>query len=59
MTLVLKFFRIKVIVKAGVKFTRAEMALRLIDLSDSSVEKEGIFTIETSVLKDNEWGGEV
>lgn len=35
------------------------MALRLIDLSDSAVEKEGIFTIETSVLKDNEWGGEV
>jgi hypothetical protein len=51
--------RIKVIVKAGVKFTRAEMALRLIDLSESNIEKEGIFTIETSVLKDNDWGGEV
>jgi hypothetical protein len=46
-------------VKAGVKFTRAEMALRLIDLSESNIEKEGIFTIETSVLKDNDWGGEV
>lgn len=43
--------RVKLIIKASSHFLRANMNLRLIDISDSSSHQEGQFHLESVVIK--------
>eukprot|EP01127_Copromyxa_protea_P019184 TRINITY_DN615_c0_g1_i1.p1 TRINITY_DN615_c0_g1~~TRINITY_DN615_c0_g1_i1.p1 ORF type:complete len:760 (+),score=127.28 TRINITY_DN615_c0_g1_i1:51-2330(+) len=50
--------RVKLVAKGSLKYTRSDLQLKLVDLSESLNPQEGQFQLETVVLKENDWSGD-